>query len=319
MDFVKPTIEYAELSPLLIVLGVACLGVIVEAFLPRERRHVVQTSLAGVGVVAALGATVALGINLDSVGDGAAQGIVGAEGSVVVDGPTIYLWGLVLVFALGGVALFAERKLEAGVSAFAGQAAALPGTEAEREASTPGPGAHRGLPAADVRRRRHAALPGLRRPAHHVRRARGALAAALPALRARPSSPPAEPGGGDEVLPPRRLLLGLLPLRRRAGLRLRRLDELRGHQRGRASTAPTTGCCCSSASRCSRSGCSSRSAPCRSRPGPPTSTRAPRPRSPRSCRPAPRWRRSARCCASSTSPSAPTAGTGSRCCGSSRS
>ncbi|MEN8672512.1 NADH-quinone oxidoreductase subunit NuoN [Nocardioides sp.] len=139
MDYVKPTIEYAELSPLLIVLAVACLGVIVEAFLPRERRHVVQSTLAGVGVLAALGATIAVGLNLDPAGaDGAGQGLVGAEGSIVVDGPTIYLWGLVLVFALGGVALFAERKLEAGVSAFAGQAAALPGTDAEREASTKG-------------------------------------------------------------------------------------------------------------------------------------------------------------------------------------
>ena len=138
MDFVKPTIEYAELSPLLIVFGVACLGIIVEAFAPRDRRHVIQSSLAGVGVLAALGATIAVGVSLESVGSGAARGIVGAEGSVVVDGPTVYLWGLVLVFALGGVALFAERKLEAGVSAFAGQAAALPGTEAEREASTRG-------------------------------------------------------------------------------------------------------------------------------------------------------------------------------------
>ena len=34
--------------------------------------------------------------------------------------------------------LFAERHLEGGVSAFAGQAAALPGTEAERQASTSG-------------------------------------------------------------------------------------------------------------------------------------------------------------------------------------
>ncbi len=136
MTYIKPTIEYGELSPLLIVLAIACLGVVVEAFLPRERRHVAQTALAGVGVLAALGATVVVGLGLDPVGTG--QGIVGAEGSVVVDGPTIYLWGLILVFALGGVALFAERKLEAGVSAFAGQAAALPGTEAEREASTKG-------------------------------------------------------------------------------------------------------------------------------------------------------------------------------------
>ncbi len=139
MDYIKPTIEYAELSPLLIILAVACLGVVVEAFLPRERRHVVQTTLAGVGVLAALGATIAVGLNLETVGaDGTAQGLVGAEGSIVVDGPSIFLWALILVFALGGVALFAERKLEAGVSAFAGQAAALPGTEAEREASTKG-------------------------------------------------------------------------------------------------------------------------------------------------------------------------------------
>jgi NADH-quinone oxidoreductase subunit N len=36
------------------------------------------------------------------------------------------------------VLLFAERRLEGGVSSFAGQAAALPGTEAERQASTRG-------------------------------------------------------------------------------------------------------------------------------------------------------------------------------------
>lgn len=136
MPYAKPTLEYAELSPLLIILAVACLGVVVEAFVQRERRHVIQVALAGAGVVGALVATVLVAVNLDSAGD--ARGFVGAEGSVVVDGPTTYLWGLVLVFALGGVALFAERRLEAGVSAFAGQAAALPGTEAEREASTRG-------------------------------------------------------------------------------------------------------------------------------------------------------------------------------------
>ncbi len=43
-----------------------------------------------------------------------------------------------LVLSLLSVLLFAERQLEGGVTAFAGQAAALPGTEAEREASTKG-------------------------------------------------------------------------------------------------------------------------------------------------------------------------------------
>ena len=35
-DFVKPTLEYGHLSPLLIIFGVACLGVLVEAFVPRQ-------------------------------------------------------------------------------------------------------------------------------------------------------------------------------------------------------------------------------------------------------------------------------------------
>ena len=33
-EFVKPTIEYAQLWPLLLVFGVACAGVLVEAFAP---------------------------------------------------------------------------------------------------------------------------------------------------------------------------------------------------------------------------------------------------------------------------------------------
>ena len=49
-----------------------------------------------------------------------------------LDGPALFLWGLVLIFAIGGVLLFAERKVEGGVSVFAGQAAALPGTDSER-------------------------------------------------------------------------------------------------------------------------------------------------------------------------------------------
>ncbi|MFL6062479.1 MAG: NADH-quinone oxidoreductase subunit NuoN, partial [Marmoricola sp.] len=52
--------------------------------------------------------------------------------------PTFYAWILILVLALLGVLLFAERRLEGGVTAFAGQASALPGTEAERQASAKG-------------------------------------------------------------------------------------------------------------------------------------------------------------------------------------
>lgn len=138
MDFVKPTIEYAELWPLFVVFGAACLGVIVEAFVPRERRFLTQTVIAALALVAALVGTVMVAGRLDVLGDGEARGLVGMEGTLAIDGPTVFLWGIILVFAVGGVLLFAERRLEGGVSAFAGQAAALPGTEAERQASTRG-------------------------------------------------------------------------------------------------------------------------------------------------------------------------------------
>ena len=141
-EFVKPTIEYAQLWPLIAIFGVACVGVLVEAFAPRPVRYLTQTLLTVGGLVVALVGTVLIGLDLEVLRDGegteVARGLIGAMGTIAVDGPTVFLWGLTLVFAILGVLLFAERHLEGGVSAFAGQAAALPGTEAEREASTRG-------------------------------------------------------------------------------------------------------------------------------------------------------------------------------------
>jgi NADH-quinone oxidoreductase subunit N len=108
MDFVKPTVEYGQLLPLLIVFGVACAGVLVEAFAPRSVRFGVQTVLTGVGLLGALAATIWLATDLDSIADGAAKGGIRMEGTITVDGPTVFIWGIVLVFALGGALLFAE-------------------------------------------------------------------------------------------------------------------------------------------------------------------------------------------------------------------
>ncbi|MXG90185.1 NADH-quinone oxidoreductase subunit NuoN [Nocardioides flavescens] len=142
MEFTKPTIEYATLWPLLVVFGVAVVGVLFEAFLPRERRFVAQSVLAVLGLLVALGGTAYVWTQLDEIrvdGQGVvARGELAAGQTLAVDGPTIFLWGLVLLFSIAGVLLFAERRLEGGVSTFAGQAAALPGSEAEREASTRG-------------------------------------------------------------------------------------------------------------------------------------------------------------------------------------
>ena len=105
-----------------------CVGVLVEAFLPRERRYLAQTVLTVLGLAGALVAVGFVATDLKSLGDGAARGLLAAEGTIAIDGPTVFMWGLILAFALISVLLFAERHLEGGVSAFAGQAAALPGT-----------------------------------------------------------------------------------------------------------------------------------------------------------------------------------------------
>jgi len=136
MAFENPHIEYAQLWPLFVVFGVACVGVLVEAFVPRGVRYVTQVGLTVVGLLVALGGTIGVGVGLDSLKG--ARGLVAGEGALAIDGPAVYLWGLVLVCAIAGVLLFAERRLESGVTVFAGQAAALPGTTAEREASSRG-------------------------------------------------------------------------------------------------------------------------------------------------------------------------------------
>jgi NADH-quinone oxidoreductase subunit N len=138
MTFQAPHLEYGTLSPLLIILGVALVGVLVEAFVGRRQRYAVQTVLAMVGTLGAFVATVVVATGLTDRSDGAAHGSVVAEGAIAVDGPTVFIWGVLLLLSFASVLLFAERHLDGGVTAFAGQAAALPGTEAEREASTKG-------------------------------------------------------------------------------------------------------------------------------------------------------------------------------------
>lgn len=136
VEFARPSLEYAELWPLLVVLGAALVGVAVEAFAPRGLRYPLQLLLTLAATVAALAGVVLIGLDLDS--GGAVRGKEVAVGSLAVDGPALFVWGLLLVVTICGTLLFAERRLEGGVSAFAGQAAALPGTDAEREASQRG-------------------------------------------------------------------------------------------------------------------------------------------------------------------------------------
>ncbi|HEX7827158.1 MAG TPA: NADH-quinone oxidoreductase subunit N, partial [Mycobacterium sp.] len=67
MTVTPPSVEYWLLLPMLIVFGVAVIGVLLEAFLPRGARYRVQLALAIGGQLAALVAVVKAWIDLHSV------------------------------------------------------------------------------------------------------------------------------------------------------------------------------------------------------------------------------------------------------------
>jgi NADH-quinone oxidoreductase subunit N len=107
MNFEAPQIEYGILSPLLIVFGVALVGVLVEAFAPRQLRYAIQTLLTLAGYLVAAAATIWVATTLDERAEGAARGSIVAEGAIAVDGPTVFLWGLLLLLSVVSVLLFA--------------------------------------------------------------------------------------------------------------------------------------------------------------------------------------------------------------------
>jgi len=125
MEITAPKIEYGLLAPVLVIFAGACLGVLAEALAPREIRRIVQLVIAFVSLALALVTTV---LNWAS-GDEA----VVAVNSLALDGPTYFMWTIVIIFSAASMLMFAETKIE-GASVFAPQAAAVPGTVAEREA-----------------------------------------------------------------------------------------------------------------------------------------------------------------------------------------
>ncbi len=138
-DFVAPSLDYLGLLPFMIILGAACVGILVEAFVPRKARFYVQVTLSVLALAVALGLTIwswvkgAPGIADPAVGTG---GLV--LGTVMIDGPALGLWSALLLFALICMGLFAERHLHANATAFTPMAAAIPGSGAEEEARQAG-------------------------------------------------------------------------------------------------------------------------------------------------------------------------------------
>ncbi|RPA12532.1 NADH-quinone oxidoreductase subunit NuoN [Gordonia sp. OPL2] len=104
-----PSVEYGLVSPMLIVFGVAVVAVLVEAFAPRRIRYPIQLVLSVGGLLAAFVALIAVAVAETRNGG---DGQFAMSGAVVVDRPTLFLQGLLLLVAIISVAFMGERRLE---------------------------------------------------------------------------------------------------------------------------------------------------------------------------------------------------------------
>ena len=146
MSMPTPSVEYSLISPELIVFGVAVIGVLVEAFLPRRFRYGAQVLLTLGGLTAAFAAVIYVAKRIPSSGQ------IAVLRAVAVDGPTLVLQGTVLLVAILAIIFFAERSRNAtvavgpgaatatvaGLDSFTPQASAVPGSVAERQAAGAG-------------------------------------------------------------------------------------------------------------------------------------------------------------------------------------
>ncbi|MCW3818343.1 NADH-quinone oxidoreductase subunit NuoN [Micromonospora sp. DR5-3] len=123
-----PSIDYAALAPILIMLGAALVGVLVEAFVPRRLRNPVQLLLALVAVLAALTMVI---LNAD-------DRLITAGHAIAVDGPTLFLQGAILILAAMALLLIGERAVERGGAFVAHAAVTAESVDDRRQAAGAG-------------------------------------------------------------------------------------------------------------------------------------------------------------------------------------
>jgi NADH-quinone oxidoreductase subunit N len=119
MTFTAPVLSYTILSPILILLGGALIGVLVEAFVSKALRPAVQLTLTLGSLLLAL---------MQVWRIRGQQSLTAAMGSVVFDGPAAILQGSILIISIISVFLIADTEN------FTALAAALPGSDEERQA-----------------------------------------------------------------------------------------------------------------------------------------------------------------------------------------
>jgi NADH-quinone oxidoreductase subunit N len=124
--FQAPTIEYGQLAPLLLVFGAAVVGVLVEAFAPRYLRKSIHVPLSLLSLLGAFALVIV------QIARGGVPTSAAAMGAISVDGPSLFIWGVVLVLSVGAVLLINDD------GHFVASAAAVPGSAEEEEAETSG-------------------------------------------------------------------------------------------------------------------------------------------------------------------------------------
>ncbi|THV40831.1 NADH-quinone oxidoreductase subunit NuoN [Glycomyces buryatensis] len=103
-------IDWGGLAPMIIVFAVAFVGLLVEASVPKRRRLPVQLALTVAALIGAVVAVVLLqGANTTAFSIGGTP-----IGSVILDGPGLFMQGLIAVLALVAVLLLAEHRTTAG-------------------------------------------------------------------------------------------------------------------------------------------------------------------------------------------------------------
>lgn len=121
-QFVAPDFNYVALLPLIIVLVGGLVGVMVEGFAGHRTRYAVQLPLSVVTLVLAFVALVVLGPDN--------QGLTAGD-TMAFDGPALVLQGLLLLLALLGLLVMAERLGGQQPDAFTQAGSSRPGSEAE--------------------------------------------------------------------------------------------------------------------------------------------------------------------------------------------
>jgi len=119
MTFTAPVLSYSLLSPILIILGGALIGVLVEAFVSKALRPAVQLTLTLSALLLSL-------MQVWRIRE--QESLTAAMGSVAIDGTAVLIQGSILILSIISIFLIADTEH------FAALPAALPGSEEERNA-----------------------------------------------------------------------------------------------------------------------------------------------------------------------------------------